>query len=56
MAYRAAAAAKKGDEREAYGAAKAMDAVELAKELADGNVNPQLVTAGLLRQISPLVR
>ena len=53
---RSAAAARKGDDREAAGAARAIDAIEEAKELADGNVNPQLVTAALLRQISPLVR
>jgi DNA polymerase-3 subunit delta' len=53
---RSAAAARKGDDREAAGAARAIDAIEEAKELADGNVNPQLLTASLLRQISPLVR
>jgi hypothetical protein len=33
-----------------------MDAIEKAKELASGNVSPQLVTASLLREIAPLVR
>jgi len=53
---RSAAAALKGNEREAAGAARAIDAIEDAKEQADRNVNPQLVTAGLLRQIAPLMR
>ena len=53
---RSAAAAVKGNEREAAGAARAIDAIEDAKEQADRNVNPQLVTAGLLRQIAPLMR
>jgi DNA polymerase-3 subunit delta' len=53
---RSRTAAKKGDERTAVGAARAMDAVERAKELAGGNVNPQLVTASLLRELAPLVR
>ena len=53
---RSASAARKGDDREAAGAARAIDAIEIAKERADRNVNPQLVTAALLRQIAPLVR
>jgi len=53
---RSAAAARKGDERGSFGAARAIEAVELAKEQADGNVNPQLVTAALLHQIAPLLR
>jgi DNA polymerase-3 subunit delta' len=53
---RSRTAAKKGDERTAVGAARAIEAVERAKELADGNVNPQLVTASLLRELAPLVR
>jgi len=53
---RSAAAALEGNEREAAGAARAIDAIEDAKEQADRNVNPQLVTAGLLRQIAPLMR
>jgi len=52
---RARAAATNGDTRAASGAAQAMDAVEHAKERAYGNVNPQLITASLLRQIAPLV-
>jgi DNA polymerase-3 subunit delta' len=53
---RSAAAALKGNDREAAGAARAIDAIEDAKEQADRNVNPQLVTAGLLRHIAPLMR
>ena len=43
------------DDRTARGAAAAVDAVERAKELASGNGNPQLITASLLREISPLL-
>jgi DNA polymerase-3 subunit delta' len=43
------------DDRAARGAAAAIDAVERAKEFAEGNGNPQLITATLLREISPLV-
>ncbi len=53
---RARLAAIRGNEAEALGAARAMDAVERAKELSNGNVNPQLVTASLLRTLAPLVR
>ena len=53
---RTRAAARKTDDDAALGAAKAMDAIEKAKELASGNVSPQLVTASLLREIAPLVR
>jgi DNA polymerase-3 subunit delta' len=44
-----------GDDR-ASGAAKALGAVEKAKLMAAGNVNPQLVTAALVRQIGTLIR
>jgi DNA polymerase-3 subunit delta' len=44
-----------GDERAARGAAAAVDAVERAKEYAAGNGNPELITATLLREISPLL-
>ena len=40
---------------EAVGAARAVDVVEEAKELASGNVNPQLVTASLLHRIAGLM-
>lgn len=49
---RARAATRKGDERLALGAARAIQAVEDAKEHAYHNVNPQLLTASLLRQIN----
>jgi DNA polymerase-3 subunit delta' len=52
---RARFASTRGDEGAALGAAKAIEVVEHAKEQAYGNVNPQLVTASLLRQIAPLV-
>lgn len=52
---RSRSAARRGQEREASGAARAMDAVEEAKEMASGNVNPQLVAASLLNQIALLV-
>ena len=53
---RAAAAAAREDDSTAYGAARAMDAVEHAKELAYGNVNPQLVSAELLRHLTGVLR
>jgi DNA polymerase-3 subunit delta' len=53
---RARSAAIKGNEAAALGAARAIGAVEHAKELAYGNVNPQLVAASLLKRIAPLVR
>jgi DNA polymerase III subunit delta' len=49
---RAASALARNDEAAAFGAAKAIDAVERAKVLAYGNVNPQLVSAELLSQLS----
>jgi hypothetical protein len=49
-------AAGHDDDAHAAGAARAIGAVEATKELAGGNVNPQLLTASLLRQIAPLVR
>ena len=53
---RAVEAARKGNDREASGAARAIDAIEDAKDQADRNVNPQLVTAGILHRIAPLMR
>jgi DNA polymerase-3 subunit delta' len=41
--------------RWARGAAIAIEAVERAKELAENNANPELVTASLLREIAPLL-
>jgi DNA polymerase-3 subunit delta' len=49
-------AAKSQDNTRALGAARAIDAVEEAKELASSNVNPQLLTASLLKQLAPLLR
>lgn len=42
----------RGDERAAERSAKAIDAVERARELAGGNVSPNLVTAGLFRALA----
>ena len=41
--------------RTARGAATAIDAVERAKEFAENNGNPSLITATLLREIAPLL-
>jgi hypothetical protein len=41
--------------RTARGAAIAIDAVERAKELAENNGNPELITATLIREISPIL-
>jgi DNA polymerase-3 subunit delta' len=40
----------------AAGPARAMEAVERAKAMAAGNVNPQLVSAAMMRQIGSLIR
>lgn len=48
---RVRASAERGNHSVANAAARAMDAVEAAKERATGNVNPQLVTSELLRQL-----
>jgi len=53
---RAQAAASNGEEKRARGAAHAIAIVERTKELATGNVNPQLLTAALIRDLAPLVR
>lgn len=47
-------AASRGDSRAASAAARAMDCVEKAKTQATGNVNPQLITSELLRQLERL--
>jgi len=44
------------DEAKAAGAARALEAVERAKTLATGNVNPQLVSAALMRELGSLIR
>ena len=46
---RAQAAAARGEDKRARGAAHAIAIVERTKELATGNVNPQLLTAALIR-------
>jgi DNA polymerase-3 subunit delta' len=48
-------AVRDGDPR-AANTARALEAVERAKAMAAGNVNPQLLSASLMRQIGPLVR
>lgn len=47
---------RSGDGSFASGAAKALEVVERTKEQAAGNVNPQLLTAALLRDMSALLR
>jgi len=49
-------ATQSGNEGLATGAAKALELVERAKEQAAGNVNPQLLTAGLLRDMADLMK
>lgn len=53
---RALAAATRGEDNRARGAAHAIAVVERTKELATNNVNPQLLTAALIRDLAPLVR
>ena len=53
---RAQGAALRGEDKRARGAAQAIAIVERTKELAIGNVNPQLLTASLIRGLAPLVR
>lgn len=48
------AATERGSPNAATSAARALDAVELAKERATGNVNPQLITSELLRRLEGL--
>jgi DNA polymerase III subunit delta' len=52
---RVRAATDRGNEAGAAAAARALDEVELAKERAAGNVNPQLVTIELVRQLGGLL-
>lgn len=49
-------AASSGNDSIASGAARAVELVERAKEQATSNVNPQLLTAGLLRDMAALMR
>lgn len=53
---RVRAAASSGNNSVASSAAKALELVERAKELTTTNVNPQLVTIGLLREMAALMR
>lgn len=52
LAERSRSAAGRGDERTALGASRAIAFVENAKMLATGNVNPSLITAVLLRDLT----
>jgi DNA polymerase-3 subunit delta' len=52
---RVRASSDRGNARDAVGAARAMDAVELAKERATGNVNPSLIASELMRDIEGLL-
>lgn len=52
---RARSAANTGNARVATGASRAVEAVERAKELAYGNVSPQLLTSSLLHQIAGFI-
>ena len=49
-------ATRAGDDVAAVGAARSLTAVEAAKERAEGNVSPQLVSASLLRDLADLLR
>jgi len=53
---RARVAVDRGNPRGARAAARALDLVEDAKERATGNVNPQLITSELLRQLEDVLR
>ncbi|HEU4723272.1 MAG TPA: hypothetical protein VFS59_18055 [Gemmatimonadaceae bacterium] len=53
---RARAAVERGNTHGARAAARALDLVEEAKERATGNVNPQLITSELLRQLEATLR
>jgi DNA polymerase-3 subunit delta' len=52
---RVRAAAERGNGRSASSAARGLDAVERAKTRAAGNVNPQLITSELLRELEALL-
>jgi DNA polymerase-3 subunit delta' len=52
LATRARAAARRGDDRAALGASRAIACVEHAKTLAAGNVSPALIAATLLRDLT----
>jgi hypothetical protein len=44
-------AVRRSDESGAVGAARAVEAVEIAKERAQGNMSPQLIGATLIAEI-----
>ena len=52
---RVRAAAERGNGAAASAAARSLDLVEAAKNRATGNVNPQLITSELLRQLERLM-
>jgi DNA polymerase-3 subunit delta' len=52
---RVRAAVASGNEHSSSGAAKALEVVERIKEQASGNVNPQLLTASLIREMTSLI-
>ena len=52
---RVRASAERGNAPGAGSAARAVDLVELAKERAAGNVNPQLITSDLMRELEALL-
>jgi DNA polymerase-3 subunit delta' len=52
IAERMRAALHDSDEKRALGASRAADAVARARDQADGNVNPQLIAARLLRDLA----
>jgi DNA polymerase-3 subunit delta' len=52
---RARDAARRGSDRHALGASRAVEAIEVAKERIATNVNPQLITANLLRELEDLL-
>jgi DNA polymerase III subunit delta' len=53
---RARSAVDRGDAGAAWGASRAVAAVEEAKEMAAGNVNPQLITSSLMRTLAEAFR
>ena len=52
---RVRASAERGNASGASRAARAMDLVEVAKERATGNVNPQLISSELMRGLQELL-
>ena len=47
---------RSGNDALASGAARSLEVVERTKEQAEGNVNPQLLTAALIRDMSALLK